>query len=179
MSNNASKENNNPEANGSEGIEEMKTEALSPMADLEAKLQEEKNKYLYLYAEFENFKKRTIKERSDLMKFGWENIARELLAVVDNLERAINHMPENTDKNLKMGIEMVLNQFRSTMEKQGVLPITTTGQSFNPDLHEAMGQEPSALPQGTVTQALVSGYTLHGRLLRPAKVVLSTGTPPA
>ncbi len=183
MTNNASEANNNPETNGSDDIdkstEEMKTEALSPMADLEAKLQEEKNKYLYLYAEFENFKKRTIKERSDLMKFGWENIARELLAVVDNLERAINHMPENTDKNLKTGIEMVLNQFRATLEKQGVLPITTTGQSFNPDLHEAMGQEPSALPQGTVTQALVSGYTLHGRLLRPAKVVLSTGTAPA
>lgn len=153
--------------------------AVSPMDKLAAELQEEKNKYLYLYAEFENFKKRAIKERSDLMKFGWERIASELLDVVDNLERAVDHMPDTTDKNLKTGIEMVLNQFHTTLEKQGVLPITTVGQNFNPELHEAMGQEPSKLPQGVITQALVKGYTLHGRLLRPAKVVVSTGTPPA
>lgn len=184
MSNNASKENNNPEItdpNGSDGMDEMNTQDqdLSPIVQLEAKLQEEKNKYLYLYAEFDNFKKRAVKERSDLMKYGWENIARELLGVLDNLERAVDHIPENTDKNLRTGIEMVLNQFRSTLEKQGVLPITTTGQNFNPEFHEAMGQEPSDLPQGLVTQALVPGYTLNGRLLRPAKVLVSTGSPPA
>lgn len=147
------------------------------LAATDAKLTEEKNKYLYLYAEFDNFKKRAIKERSDLMKFGWENIARDLLGVIDNLERAVAHMPKDIDANLRTGIEMTVSQFRSTLERQGVLPITSDGSVFNPDLHEAMGQEPSELPQGTITQTLVKGYTLHGRLLRPARVVVSSGKP--
>lgn len=170
--------------NGAEELEKTGDNAAAagssdPLTALKAQyeelVKEEKNKYLYLYAEFDNYKKRVIKERSDLMKFGWENVARELLGVVDNLERAIEHMPENTDKNLKTGIEMVLGQFRTTLEKQGVATIHTVGQIFNPELHEAMGQEPSELASGVITKALVKGYTLHGRLLRPARVVISTG----
>lgn len=156
---------------------------LSPteakIAELEAALKEEKNKYLYLYADFENFKKRAVKERSDAMKFGWERTASEILGVVDNLERAIAHMPKETDANLRAGIEMTVTQFRSVLEKQGVSLIPTEGVPFNPEFHEAMGQEPSELPSGAITQTLVKGYTLHGRLLRPAKVVISNGKPPA
>lgn len=149
------------------------------ITELEAALKEEKSKYLYLYADFENFKKRAVKERSDAMKFGWERIAGEILGVIDNLERAVEYMPKDVDANLKTGIEMTVSQFRTVLEKQGVALIPTDGQPFNPELHEAMGQEPSALPSGAVTKTLVKGYTLHGRLLRPAKVVISTGTPPA
>jgi molecular chaperone GrpE len=148
------------------------------LAETEAKLTEEKNKYLYLYADFDNFKKRAVKERSDLMKFGWENIARDLLSVVDNLERAVEAMPATVDANLRTGIEMILSQFRSTLERQGALPITSDGSAFNPEIHEAMGQEPSDKPQGTITKTLVKGYTLNGRLLRPARVVVSTGQAP-
>lgn len=147
----------------------------SKIAELEAALKEEKNKYLYLYAEFDNYKKRTIKERSELMKYGWENIARDILGVIDNLERAVEHMPPTTDKNLKTGIEMTVTQFRAVLEKQGVAVIPSDGVIFNPELHEAMGQEPSDLPSGTITKTLVKGYTLNGRLLRPAKVVMSSG----
>jgi len=161
-----------PAANGHE---------LSPLekkiADLEAALKEEKNKYLYLYAEFDNFKKRNIKERSDLIKFGWESIARDILGVVDNLERAVEHMPPTTDANLKTGIEMTVAQFRGVLEKQGVAIIQSEGAVFNPELHEALSQEPSDLPSGTITKTLVKGYTLNGRLLRPAKVVMSSGKP--
>ncbi len=142
--------------------------------ELEAALKEEKNKYLYLYADFDNFKKRAVKERSDAMKFGWERTAAEILGVVDNLERAVEYMPKDVDANLKTGIEMTVSQFRSVMEKQGVAVIPTEG-PFNPELHEAMGSEASPLPSGNVTKTLVKGYTLHGRLLRPAKVVISTG----
>jgi molecular chaperone GrpE len=149
--------------------------ADSKTAELELALKEEKNKYLYLYAEFENFKKRAIKERSDAMKFGWENIAREILGVVDNLERAVEYMPKDVDPNLKTGIEMTISQFRAVLEKQGVALIATTDVPFNPELHEGMGQEPSDLPSGSITQTLVKGYTLHGRLLRPAKVIISSG----
>jgi len=147
----------------------------SPTEALEAALKEEKNKYLYLYAEFDNYKKRAVKERSDLMKFGWENIARDILGVVDNLDRAIEFMPPSVDTNFKAGIEMTASQFRTTLEKQGVAVISSDGVVFNPELHEAMGQEPSDAPSGTITKTLVKGYTLNGRLLRPAKVVLSAG----
>lgn len=156
--------------------EENLSNASDHDAALDAAVKEERNKYLYLYAEFENYKKRTIKERSELMKYGWENIARDILGVIDNLERAVEHMPPTTDSNLKTGIDMTVAQFRAVLEKQGVAVIPSDTTPFNPELHEAMGQEPSTLPAGTVTKTLVKGYTLNGRLLRPAKVVMSTGT---
>lgn len=143
--------------------------------ELEAQAKEKDQKYLYLYAEFENYKKRAIKERSDAMKFGWENVARELLQVVDNLERALSHVPPGTDGNLITGLNMTLSQFRSALQKQGVQTIETKNQPFNPEFHDAVGQEPSELPSGTITQEQLKGYTMHGRLLRPASVVVSSG----
>jgi len=154
------------------------SESDAKIAQLEAALKDEKNKYLYLYADFENFKKRAVKDRSDAMKFGWERTANEILGVVDNLERAVEHMPKDVEANLKTGIEMTVSQFRSVLEKQGVALIPADGKEFNPELHEAMGQEPSELASGVITKTLVKGYTLHGRLLRPAKVVISTGRAP-
>ncbi|MCM2276822.1 MAG: nucleotide exchange factor GrpE [Oligoflexia bacterium] len=143
--------------------------------ELEGQVKEKEAKYLYLYAEFENFKKRSIKERSDLLKFGWENVARELLQVVDNLERALAHVPPSTDKSLMEGLQMVLNQFRNALSQQGVQRIEDVGKPFDPNLHEALAQEPSELPEGQITQVHSRGYTLHGRLLRAARVVVSSG----
>src|SRR5688500_1711994 len=97
------------------------------IADLEEQLKQEKNKYLYLYADFDNYKKRAIKERSDAMKFGWEPAARELLQVVDNVERALTHMPATTDRTLVDGLHMVLNQFKATLEKYGVQRVPAVG----------------------------------------------------
>lgn len=145
--------------------------------DLEAQVKEKEAKYLYLYAEFDNFKKRTVKDRSDLLKFGWESVALNLLQVLDNLERALDHVPINTDNNLVKGLEMVVTQFKSTFEKQGVQRIETIGKSFDPNIHEAIGQEPSPKPSGTITQEQLGGYTIHGRLLRAPRVVVSQGNP--
>lgn len=144
--------------------------------DCDALLKEKESKYVYLYAEFENFKKRSLKERSDLIKFGWESVARELLETADNLERAIAHVPPGTDQNFMNGLAMVLSQFRSSLQKQGVEVIESLKMPFDPNFHEAVGQEPSDLPEGTITQEHSKGYTLHGRLLRPARVILSKGT---
>lgn len=143
--------------------------------ELENQVREAEKKYLYLYAEFENFKKRTLKERSDLLKFGWEALARDLLQVLDNLERALAHMPADTDKNFSQGLEMVMNQFKSTLERQGIRPIETADQAFDPNLHEAVGEEESDRPTGTIIREHLRGYTLHGRLLRPARVSVSGG----
>jgi molecular chaperone GrpE len=143
--------------------------------DLEVQLKEKDAKYLYLYAEFENYKKRAIKERSDAMKFGWENVARDLIEVMDNLERGLAHMPASTDKNLAAGLNMTLTQFRTAMQKQGVALVETVGKPFDPEFHEAIGQEPSEQPEGTIVREQLRGYTLHGRLLRPASVMISSG----
>jgi molecular chaperone GrpE len=152
--------------------------------ELEAQLKEKEQKYVYLYADFENFKKRAVKERSDLLKFGWESAARSLLEVIDNLERALAHMPKTPNgsesaahKTLEEGLKMVLNQFKAVLEKQGVQAVSTELQMFDPNLHEAVGQESSDKPHGQVLKEETKGYTIHGRLLRPARVIISGGEP--
>lgn len=143
--------------------------------ELEAQIKDRDQKYLYLYADFENFKKRAIKERSDLIKFGSEPLAREILEVIDNLERALAHMPPTTDKTLKDGLHMVLNQFRGVLEKQGIQTVSSVEKSFDPHFHEAVASEDSDHPPGIVVKEHLRGYTMHGRLLRPAQVVISGG----
>jgi len=142
---------------------------------LEEQLKAEQQKYIYLYADFDNYKKRTVKERSELIKYGFENAARDLLQVSDNLKRAVDHMPESVDKNLRTGIQMVLEQFHSTLHQHGVEPILADGHPFDPNIHEAVGQQPSDKPAGTIIQEHQKGYVLHGRLLRPARVMISAG----
>ena len=143
------------------------------VAQLEAQLKDKDAKYLYLYAEFENFKKRVVKERDDLRKFGWENVAREMLQVIDNFERAMAHIPAGTDSKLVEGLQMIHSQFRSAIQHGGIQAIESVGKPFDPNLHDAVAQAESDLPPGTVAQEHVKGYTLHGRLLRPARVIVS------
>ena len=157
---------------------EAKTEAAaekSPEMILTEKLAHSEEKYKYLYADFENYKKRAIKERQDAMKFGWENVAGEMLGVLDNLDRALQYAKPETDANLLSGLKMVAQQFITTLSKQGVAEIPSIDQPFNPELHEASGQIPSDKPAGTIIQELQKGYTLHGRLLRASRVMLSSG----
>jgi molecular chaperone GrpE len=147
----------------------------SEVEALQAKLKEAEQKYVYLYADFENFKKRAIKERQETIKFGWENVANGLLEVLDNFDRALQFAKPDTDPGLLSGLKMVASQFKATLEKQGVAEIKSVDQSFNPDLHEGVGQIPSDKPQGTIIQEAQKGYTLHGRLLRPSRVLISSG----
>jgi molecular chaperone GrpE len=150
----------------------------SRIQELEADLKEKEQKYLYLYSDFENFKKRTAKERDELRKFGWISATKSLVEVIDNLERALAHAPK-TDSDghgpLIEGIKMVLNQFKDVLENQGVQVINTEHQMFDPHLHEAVGQMNSDQPEGQILREEAKGYTLHGRLLRPARVVISSG----
>jgi molecular chaperone GrpE len=117
------------------------TEAQKRIEELEGQVKEKEAKYLYLYADFDNFKKRSIKERSDLIKFGWEPLARELLQTVDNLERALSHIPAGSDSKLVEGLDLILNQFKATLQKNGVQHIESLKKVFDPNLHEAVGQE--------------------------------------
>lgn len=149
--------------------------AEQKITELEAALKDKESKYVYLYAEFENFKKRSFKERQDLIKFGWENVARDLLEALDNLDRAIQHMPNGTDANLAAGLKAVASHFEATLTRNGVQRIQTQQKTFDPELHEAMSMSPSDLPAGQILKEHLSGYTLHGRLLRAAKVDVSQG----
>jgi molecular chaperone GrpE len=171
-----SKENGDSTEPTSSPQESTAGEGEKKLEALEASVKEKEAKYLYLYADFENFKKRAVKERSDLVKFGWESVARELLQVLDNFDRAIAHAPANADKTFLDGIRMVQGQFQSALEKQGVQPIKTEGESFDPHLHEAVDQAPSDQPAGTILKEETRGYTLHGRLLRPSRVIVSGGS---
>jgi molecular chaperone GrpE len=165
----------NTSGNGHDASASDLEQAQKRIAELEAQVKEKENKYLYLYADFDNFKKRSIKERSDLLKYGAEGLARDLLQVIDNLERALEHMPKETDSALASGLHMVLNQFKALLEKQGVQHIDAVTKDFDPNFHEAVGQEETEGPSGKVVKEHMRGYTMHGRLLRPSRVVVSGG----
>jgi len=144
-----------------------------------AKAEASKNWDLYLrsQAEMENFRKRMQREKQETAKFANENILREILPVVDNLERALQHAKEQGDETVQgllEGIEMTLGQFDKALEKFGVQPVAAVGLPFNPAEHEAMGQVESTehLPN-TVAQQFQKGYRLHDRLLRPALVMIA------
>jgi len=161
-------QNPTPEQTAQENPSEVTTE-------LEKKLKEAEQKHVYLYAEFENFKKRALREQQETVKFGWKNVASGLLDVLDNFERALTFAKPDGDQNLLNGLKMVSQQFKSVLEKQGVTEIQTQGQAFNPEMHEAVGQIPSDQAEGTIVQEQQKGYLLHGRLLRPSRVLVSSG----
>jgi molecular chaperone GrpE len=147
-------------------------------AKLEAKEKEARDNYdrfLRLSAEFENFKKRLEKEKNDAYKFATENLIKELLPVLDNLERAIDHGETQSDsQGLLAGVELTLKGLHAALEKFGVAPVDASGKEFDPNLHEAvMVQEDARQPGGTVLNQLQKGYLLHTRLIRPAMVVVS------
>jgi molecular chaperone GrpE len=150
-------------------------ETAAKIAKLEEQVKAEQQKYVYLYADFDNYKKRVARERDDLLKYGFEKAARDVLQVADNLQRAVDHIPESTDKTLRSGVQMVLDQLNQTLQRHGVEAVASAGKPFDPNLQEAVGQQPSESPAGTVIQEHQKGYVLHGRLLRPARVVISAG----
>jgi molecular chaperone GrpE len=145
----------------------------------EERIKAAENKYLYLYADFENFRKRVQKERVDLMQYGWESVARELLGVLDNLDRAVQHGQtqnlEGQAKGLLDGVQMVARQFQTVIESAGVKRIESLNKTFDPMFHEAVSQEASEKPAGTIVAEHAPGYMLHQRLLRPSRVVVSLG----
>jgi molecular chaperone GrpE len=151
-------------------------------ADLEELLKEKeeelKEKHDWLLrnqAEFENFKKRTAREKADLLKFGNESLMRELLPVIDNLERSIAHAHDAPSiDSLVSGIELIRKDLTGKLEKFGLKAIPAQGEAFDPQKHEATLQiETSDQPENTIVQELQKGYAIHDRLLRPAMVTVA------
>lgn len=132
------------------------------------------DKWLRLRAEFENFKKRVQKEKTDLMKFGNESLLKALLPVLDNLARAIDHgKGPGGNASLIAGVELTQKQFLNILEKFGVKPISAIGEVFDPEKHEAVAQEESDLEPNKIIAEVEKGYFYHDRLLRPSKVIVA------
>lgn len=138
--------------------------------------------YLRARADLENYRKRAQREKEDLSRFANENLLREVLPVVDNLERALEHARQDDGGNggLLQGVEMTLGQLQRVLDKFGVTPLRSVGEPFDPARHEALGQvESTEHPPNTVVQELQRGYLLNDRLLRPAMVMVAKAPPVA
>lgn len=130
-------------------------------------------------AEFDNYRKRMAREMEHVRRTAAEQLIRELLPVVDNLERALSHA-DDRDSALGQGVEMVARQLAGVLQAKGVEPIPALGESFNPNVHEALAHQPSdEHPADVITNEYERGYRIGEYVLRPAKVVVSSGPPQA
>jgi molecular chaperone GrpE len=155
-----------------EGISEGE-EALDPVLELE----KTQNRLLRLQADFENFRRRALAERRDIYQFGHQNLVKDLLLTVDNLDRAIGHARESGGGDLEsflQGVELVRRELLGVLEVHSVHEIEALGKAFDPALHEAMAQavDESVAPN-TVIDVLEKGYQLRDRLLRPTRVIVA------
>ena len=143
----------------------------------EEEAKENYERFLRSCAEFENFKKRAARDREEFVKFSVEKMARELLPVLDNLERAVEHSKASQDyKGLVEGVEMTVKQFLQCLDKFGVTPVTSVGERFDPTRHEAIMQvEEGDYDSDTVVGEHQKGYVLNDRLLRPSLVTVAKG----
>ena len=152
-----------------ENIEVLDAEAAKPQEDF-------KEKYYYLAAEMQNMQRRFDNEKSNLLKFGSEKILKDILDVVDNLERTLGFIRADEDekvKNIVVGIEMIEKMFLDTLAKHGLKEIKAEGVEFDPHFHEALAQQPAeGKPNKEIIQVHQKGYILNERVMRPAKVVI-------
>lgn len=134
--------------------------------------------YLRERAELENFKRRSIRDRSEALRYAAEPLARDVVALVDNLERAVDHARSSGDESpVTAGVELVLKAAVETLQRHGVARIEAIGQAFDPAVHEAIAQVSSDAPVNQVVEQFLPGYRMHDRLLRAAQVAVSAPPP--
>ena len=170
----ASIENNENENKAEDAGDEV-AELGKKIESLEKELENSKKEYLFLMAEFDNFRKRTLKEKSEIIKNGAENAMRDLLPVIDDFERALKAIDENGElESLKQGVDLIYSKFMKYLERNGVKPIDSTGKEFDTELHEAVTTFPAAdeSQKGKIVDTVQTGYTLNDKVLRHAKVVV-------
>jgi molecular chaperone GrpE len=170
---------------GIEGLTGDPVEQLiAKVEELEAAKADLNDKMLRALAETQNVRKRAQREIEDAGKYAVTRFARDVLSVADNLARALQALPADRDqldasvRNTIVGVEATARELAATLERHGVARIEALGKPFDPELHQAMMElEDPSQPAGTVVQELVPGYTLQGRLLRPAMVAVAKGGP--
>ena len=158
-------------------VEDLITDLEKQVHALEEKFKDEHDRLLRTAADYENFKRRTKKELDESLGRGREQVIKEILPVMDNLERALKHA--TAEDPLAAGVRMVEKQLLSALERFGVTRFSAVGQPFDPSLHDAIQQvESSELQPGTVAQEFASGYKSNARLIRPAMVAVAKAPSP-
>lgn len=163
-----------PKAEGEE-LADTTPDALSPEEQLQSELDKLKDTHLRLVAEYDNYRKRTLKEKSELIRSGGEKVLTELLPVVDDLDIALQNLDKATDLDaLKEGMHLIYAKFADFLSRQGVTPITTEEAPFDEELHEAIATfpAPSEELKGKIIDCVKKGYKLHDKVLRHASVVV-------
>lgn len=152
-----------------------KAELIEKVKEIQESADKNYDLFMRSVAEVENSKKRFQKEKSDLIKFSNESLIKQLLLVIDNLQKAISaSQDENSVEAVREGIELTLKGLVDTLEKSGLAQVKAEGEPFDPNFHEAISEmEDNKVEPGTVIQVLQKGYTLNERLIRPAMVVIS------
>lgn len=164
----------NESSDVNEGNENLTASEI--VAKFEALVKELNEKYLRLYAEFENFRRRTQKEKADLIKYGGEEVILSILPVVDDMERALAHHKDAKDhKPLQEGLDLILQKTKNILTSKGVQPMEPKGESFDPELHDAITNIPATSEdmKGKVAEVVEKGYFLNGKVIRHAKVVVA------
>ena len=157
-------------------------DAAAPEADAAPKAEEKpaepdwKDRYARAMADFDNFRKRTARDRDDLVQFAAEGVVKDVLATVDNLARALDGAKERADDPFVKGVRLVYDGLLKTLADHGATPLDSVGEPFDTNYHEAIAQMPSEdVAAGLVMDEVQRGWLLHGKPLRPAKVVVSKG----
>lgn len=175
-------ENSEVAENNAEGAESQNLNEEAEMSSkdeeierLNQQIEDLNQKYKRLAAEYDNFRKRASREKEELRKYGIENVVIDLLEVLDNFERALESARNTNDTNsIIEGIEMVYNQFYSTLNKYGLEKLVCEGEEFDPYKHEALSHvEKSENPEDTVVDVCKPGYALNSKVIRPAMVTVS------
>lgn len=166
--------NTSPHAEGEE-LADTTPDALSSEEQLQSELDKLKDTHLRLVAEYDNYRKRTLKEKSELIRSGGEKVLTELLPVVDDLDIALQNLDKATDLDaLKEGMHLIYAKFADFLSRQGVTPITTEEAPFDEELHEAIATFPAPNEElkGKIIDCVKKGYKLHDKVLRHASVVV-------
>lgn len=168
----------NAEVESQNAEEEQPAKEETPedkIAALQAELEKSQKEYLFLMAEFDNYRKRTVKEKAELIKNGGEKAMLGLLPVIDDFERAIDAINKSSDvESLKEGVDLIYNKFMKYLESQQVKPMESTGTDFDADVYEAVTTfpAPDESMKGKVIDTVQKGYTINEKVLRHAKVVV-------
>ena len=168
----------NAEVESQNAEEEQSAKEETPedkIAALQAELEKSQKEYLFLMAEFDNYRKRTVKEKAELIKNGGEKAMLGLLPVIDDFERAIDAIDNSSDvESLKEGVDLIYNKFMKYLESQQVKPMESTGTDFDADIYEAVTTfpTPDESMKGKVIDTVQKGYTINEKVLRHAKVVV-------
>ena len=165
----------NEEQVPAENIENETKETISEVDQLKLDVEEQKEKFIRLYAEFDNFKRRNAKERVELIQTAGRDVIQSMLEVMDDCDRAEKQLQTSEDlQHIKQGIQLVFTKLRNTLQAKGVKEMKSIGEEFNPDIHEAITEIPVNDPAmvGKVVDEVEKGYTLNDKIIRYSKVVV-------